>query len=306
MAVRCVKGREQWSDRQMDVGLPPTDLEVRQYFQNYQPDVVIFIETPFNWKLTDIARKYGIKTVAIIMHETCTLERAAGADLIICPCQSAWDKIPLPNKILLPLPIGLDLFPHKQRDGHVFVFNMGYGGVNDRRQSVKTLAAFSLLRNPEARLIINSQVPTNLKITDKRIELREVNYPEPKQIYADGDIALLPIAYGGYERMIPESMASGMPTLTMDADPMNTYQPDLDLRVRVNKQYRITDQWVYNTVYNEVSIPDLLQKMEWLIGIDTPEYSLRARNWAEAQSWESTEPNYKAIWLQTLGELCSA
>jgi len=304
MAVRCVKGRERWSDRQMDVSLPPTDLEVRQYFQNYQPDVVIFIETPFNWKLTDIARKYGIKTVAIIMHETCTLERAAGADLIICPCQSAWDKIPLPNKILLPLPIGLDLFPHKQRDGHVFVFNMGYGGVNDRRQSVKTLAAFSLLRDPEARLIINSQVPTNLKITDKRIELREVNYPEPKQIYADGDIALLPIAYGGYERLILESMASGLPTLTTDADPMNTFQNDPDLLVGVCRSYKITDQWVYDTVYNEVSPIDLLKKMQWLLTIDTAEYSKRARARAEVLSWESGD--FKALWLENLGELCSA
>ena len=138
---------------------------------------------------------------------------------------------------------------------------------------------------------------------DKRITFIEKNYPHPADIYEDGDIAILPIAYGGYERSILESMASGMPTLTMDADPMNQYQHDPDLLVEPSRQYEFSEQWVFDTIYSEVSVGVLRAKMEWLLTIDTAKYSRRARRQAGAQSWESKDLDYKNAWLETMEEL---
>jgi glycosyltransferase involved in cell wall biosynthesis len=253
-----------------------------------------------------VAKKYGVKVVCIPMHESMT-PALNQADLMICTCHEAWRKSTHPNKRFLFLPIGRDMFEYRNRTGHTFVTNAGYGGVHDRRQVGKVTTAFAQLKDPEARLIVRSQSdwwPDNLA-KDERITYIEHDYPKPSDIYEDGDISILPLAYGGYERGVLESMVSGMPCLTTNADPMNLYQHNPDLLIEPSKTWNLNSKWVKNTAYHEVSVDDLKQKLEWLLEIDTAKYSAEARKQAEAQTWESDIP-YKDIWLETLEELCTA
>lgn len=300
-----IKGQEVWTERQLTVGRPPTVNNLEEFFETYKPDLIAYVETPFSDKLLSIAHRHNCKVVGIVMHETYNVTRLA-ADALICPCETAWSKA-LGKKYLLFLPIGLSLFPYRERTGHTFNASIGYGGVNDRRQIAKVVPAFRSLDDPNARLIINSQasIPMGVNVKDDRITVNHKTFPEPKDVYAEGDISILPIAYGGYERNILESMASGMPCLTMDADPMNLFQHDPDFLIQPCKKWILNGQWVANTVYNEVSIEDLKAKMEWLLTIDTEKYSLRARAQAEAQSWESEEIPYRQTWLDTLERVCS-
>jgi glycosyltransferase involved in cell wall biosynthesis len=293
-----IKGQQEWTDRQLTASRPPTGQQLEQYFKEFKSDVVVFIETPFSDLLYPIAHKYGCKVVGIVMHETYMVSRLE-ADLLICPCETAWKKS-RGNRCLMFLPIGLELFPFKLRTGHTFVASIGYGGVHDRRQVAKIVEAFRGLKDPDARLIINSQaaLPKGVRLNDRRITLNKTTYPLPKDVYAQGDISIAPMAYGGYERGILESMASGLPCLTVDADPMNLFQHDSDFLLEPCKKWVLNDAWVRNTVYNEVSAEALRRKMEWLLTIPTAEYSRRARKQAEAQSWESG--NYKRLWLETL------
>lgn len=281
-------------------------MRIREYFETYKPDVVLFLETPFSHQIYIYAEEYGAKTVAIPMHETLSAKRL-NADLMICCCRSAWDKARPDRKKYLFLPIGLEMFPFKERTGHTFVTNIGYGGINDRRQTAVITEAFSQIKDPDARLIMNAQHewPKGCVIDDKRITFNLKNYDLPTDIYREGDISILPIAYGGYERSILESMASGMPTLTTNADPMNMYQHDKRFLVNPAQRYKFSDQWVTKTIYNKVSVQSLREKMEWLLTIDTAKYSRRARRQAEAQSWESEEIDYKKVWLGTLERLCN-
>ena len=241
------------------------------------------------------------------MHET--YKPNLPADVFISPSLSGLAKIGKSRKTYgLFLPIGLEMFPYKKRTGNEFLFNLGYGGINDRRQAGKVVAAFKQLKDPDARLYIHSQapLPTGVKVTDdKRIILVNRTYPEPKDIYVQGDISILPIAYGGYERGIPESMASGLPCLTMDADPMNLFQHDTDFLIDPCNTWLLSGGWVHETIYNEASVEDLKEKMEWLLTIDTVTYSERARRQAEAQSWECKDINYIGEWWKTLEEICS-
>jgi len=306
LSIGSVKGpQEVWSERQLSTYRPPADMVMRDYFGRFLPEIVMFIETPFSNNLFPMAHKYGAKTVAITMHETFWANLQM-ADLVICPSYSAWEKSNIPNKRLLFLPIGIEMFPFAERTGHTFLMNIGYGGPHDRRQAGTIIKAFCSLEDSNARMIINSQVNFPGRINDSRIEYRLQNFPDPKDCYRDGDIAIFTSAYGGYERAILESMASGLPCLTTDADPMNLFQHDPDFLVAPVSFNRMTEQWIENCIYNEISVEDVKKKMEWLLTIDTAKYSKRARKQAEAQSWESTEPDYKAVWLQTLGELCSA
>lgn len=297
-----VKGQEQWTERQVTAKRPPSQNEIRQYFERFKPDVVMFMETPFSMNLYEVARRYNCKTVGVVMHETFEVARLA-ADLLICPSFEAYRKVQRDNKKLLFLPIGLELFPFKLRTGHDFVLNIGYGGPHDRRQSVRVVQAFSRLEDPDARLIVNSQAnnwPKEIAvIQDSRITYNLESKPLPKDIYSEGDIAINVMAYGGYERPILESMASGMPCLTVNADPMNLFQHDSDFLIEPTPWHIKSSQWVVDTWYNAVTVEQLVEKFEWLLTIDTPKYSRWARAQAVAQSWEGPI-DYKSVWQEAL------
>lgn len=299
------KGQEQWTDRQHTVGRPPNDQSIIRYLDTFKPDVVLFLETPFSMSVYRLCNQRGVKTVAIPMHETFSAKRLV-PDLMICPNNIAYQKSQGKPRKLLFLPIGIEMFPYRKRTGHTFVCNIGYGGVHDRRQSAVIARAFSRLKDRSARLIMNSQYawPQGSHISDNRITYNLKDYPSPADTYKKGDIALLPIAYGGYERSVLEAMASGMPTLTTAAEPMCLYQHDPDFLIEPCERYTITQDWVYNVAFNKISVDDLLKKLKWLMTIDTAKYSERARRQAEAQSWESTEIDYHGVWIDTLERLC--
>jgi len=300
LSVGSGKGPQQvWSERQLTVQRPPHVKQIENYFETYKPDVLLFMETVFNGKLFALAKQRGIRVVGIPMHETSTIT-APWPDLIICTCETAWRKTKFHSKKMLFLPIGLELFPFKLRTGHTFVMSLGYDGMRDRRQAAVTIRAFCSFDDPDMRMVINSQTNFPGRIDDPRIEYRKQNYPEPKDLYKDGDIFLAPIAYGGYERMILEAMSSGMPTLTTNADPMNLFQHDPDLLVQPHKQYTFSEAYVSDTVYNEVSFEAMREKIAWLKTIDTAEYSLRSRQQAIAQSWGCKQIPYKETWLEAL------
>jgi len=292
-----VKGQEVWTERQLTVNRPPNRGVIETYFKRFEPTHVLFMETPFSTSLYDLAEKYGVKTCGIPMHETFETGRMR-PDLIICPCYEAWRKVGRDK--LLFLPIGLELFPFKLRTGHDFVLNIGYGGPHDRRQSAKVVEAFGKISDSSACLIVNCQAQSlPFETNDERISIHMGSKPLPKDIYAEGDIALNVMAYGGYERPILESMASGMPCLTVNADPMNLFQHDADFLIDPTPWLIKSSQWVVNTWYNAVSVEDLVEKMRWLLTIDTEKYSRWARVQAVAQSWDGPI-DYKSTWLEAL------
>lgn len=301
-----VKGQEKWLNRQYSAGRPPSQREITEYFDSFAPDVVCFVETPFSESLYPLAKARGIKSVGIVMHETFSAARLK-SDLIISPSVSGYEKAVGHNVKLLFLPVGLDLFPYHERTGHTFLMNIGYGGPHDRRQSATVVKAFTGLTDPDARLIVNcqqSQFPPGVKVQDERIVYFTGTRTLPREVYEQGDIYLAPMAYGGYERPILEAMASGMPTLTTNADPMNLFQHDSRFLIEPCRKWLIrSSEWVVNTVYNEVSVEDLRARMEWLLTIDTAKFSARARAQAFAQSWEDVEMDYKGVWLDAIGSI---
>jgi glycosyltransferase involved in cell wall biosynthesis len=194
------------------------------------------------------------------------------------------------------------MFPFKERKGHTFVQNVGYGDWNDRRQTAVLVEAFTRLKYKDVRLILKSQngFRPGVKVDDPRIEYRQHDAKNPADNYLDGDIAILPMAYEGYGRTVLESMASGMPTLTTDADPMNLFQHDRDFLLSPDSSRVVSGRGVKETVFNQILVKSLHSKLEQLLMIDTRKYSHWARRQAEGQSWESQDTDYKAIWMEVL------
>lgn len=318
-----VKGQDRWMDRQTTCGGKPSIKQLTEHFEKYEPTTVLFFETPFAKELFDVAARFGCKVVGIPMHEMDNADKLARCDRVICTCKESLRKTNHSDKREMLLPISSGLFPFMKREGHTFLVNIGYGGVNDRRQVKRTAEAFGRIKDDSARLIFKSQVPfpkeyepdesedpyadrpeiyeDNKKyIRDPRVTYNDENYDEPTRVYEQGDISILPIAYGGYERSITESMLCGLPTLTVDACPMNMYQSDRHFLLKPCKVYKLNKSWVYETYYNEVSVDDLRAKMEWLLTIDTGRYSDEARWWAEDNTWESGK--YTDEWMDALTE----
>ncbi|MFA5467052.1 MAG: hypothetical protein WC251_04290, partial [Candidatus Izemoplasmatales bacterium] len=191
---------------------------------------------------------------------------------------------------------------------HEFIFNLGYVGFCDRRQTGAVLEAFKAAGGKNT-LIVRAQAnehklpdmphgyekskDSDYDYTYPRIIRRIYNYDSPTDIYREGDISIQVSAYGGYERMILESMASGMPTLTMNADPMNIFQPDEDFLMPSHPQ-ELRSSHAWNTIYNRVDVGELTEKFKWLAKIDTRKYSRKARKVAEGMSWESGK--YTKAW----------
>jgi glycosyltransferase involved in cell wall biosynthesis len=289
---------------------PGNPREVIEYFEAFKPDALIYLETAFSGHVIERSARYGVKLVGVVMHETyreAPRHLRPKADAFICPSINALNKVTTENKYGLFLPISANDFPFNERTGHSFLLNMGYGGVNDRRQAGKIVEAFKGLEDKDARLYVHAQgdLPPGLVFNDKRIRFTKKDFENPADIYNEGDIALAPMAYGGYERGILEAMARGMPCLTTNADPMNLFQHDPDFLIKPSNYFLLTGGWVHETIYSEVSVEDLRGKMEWLLTIDTARYSRQARQQAEAQSWESKDIDYRAEWWKVLEDICS-
>lgn len=310
LSAPSYKGQEDWlGDNQFTSKIYPLSArDVERYFNQCQPDVVMFLETPFCDCLPEIAAQWGIKTVAIAMHEAMFWGHfKLRADLIVCPSYSAWEKACSAGAkaASLFLPIGLELFPYKKRTGHTFIQSLGYNEYNDRRQTAKIVAAFHRLEDPDARLILNTigKWPPGTVIDDPRISYHRRETERPADIYAGGDIAMYPMAYEGYGRMVLEAMACGLPCLTVDGDPMNLFQHDPRFLCESEPTYHFTGPACADATYHSVTVDELEKKLRWLLTIDTAEYSRRARRQAEAQSWESKEIDYKTAWLNMLEDL---
>ncbi len=307
LSVDNPKGQERgWHPREYICGSHLGERTMLEYMDRFNPEVLLFIETPFNHYFYAYAGERGVRTANIVMHESFRDRLLIDScDLLICPSWNAWDKAKGRGRVALFLPISLKRLPFREKSGHVFILPVGYGWRNDRRQVKRVVEAFCRLEDPEARLVLftQSKWPEGAVVDDPRITYHDKQLKEPADLWSHGDIAILPMAYEGYGRMVLEAMASGLPTLTTDADPMNLFQHDPDFLVKPSRRY-LAPAHVKNTTYNEVSADALEEKMRWLLTIDTPRYSRMARRQAKAQSWEGPI-DYRTPWLEVLEELCS-
>jgi len=175
-----VKGQDTWTERQLTLSHPPGPKDVESYIERFRPDTILFLETPFSNTMSRVARGRGVKTVGIPMHES-RASVGMQPDLLICTSCEAWRKSNHPNKRLMFLPIGSELFPFRQRTGHTFIHNIGYGGVHDRRQTAAVVKAFQELENPKARLILRTPTRVACRVEGKRQanHLHQEELPEP-------------------------------------------------------------------------------------------------------------------------------
>jgi hypothetical protein len=299
LSVRNVKGQEHWLERQID-GIPDAPT-LNRYLDEYQPDILIAVETFFMREVYDLCRKRGVKTVLMVMHES-YLEGKHDPDWYLCPTRIAWDRVGEPNKVYFDWPIDVRPFPFTQRtQARRFLHVMGYGsgaraaaGGFNRRQTREVYQGFCAVADPDATLTIHCQEDWKLEYgecDDPAVTFRLGTLPTPADVYAGFDVLIQPDAYAGYNRVLLEAKACGMPVLTTDAPPMNELVHDPDALIPCLPEwfdYRKRKANFGPICYRHVvTAEDVAAAIGRALRWDIPAKSARARACAEARAWNT-------------------
>ncbi len=285
-------------------------------------DVLLFFETPFDWGLITYAHQTGKKVALMPMHECMPRALPARPDLMMCPSLLEVDcyveqeiqgpPYPPPFErykgrdgktgvMFTPVPTDLKATPWKQRnEARTFVHNGGHGGLRNRNGTGELLDAIKLCKS-DARFIIRSQKPLMWHMVDSRVKVVEGTVPW-SELYQEGDVYLHPTKFDALSMPIQEAFASGMPVMTGDRFPMNTWLPtDLLIPIKGYTKQSISPSCLE---FDEAGYDpqDIANMIDNLYGKDISSYSLWGRNWAEDNSWDVLGPKY----LKVLEQLCGS
>lgn len=263
-------------------------------------DLVIAIETPYNWNVFSKAKERGIKTILIPMYEWTQPndEIPAKPDLFLCPSSLDYDLMPNP-KILLPTPINRKLIPFRERtEAKTFIFNNGHGGWGGRNSLNEFFQALPFIKS-DIKFKVRTQVPFEDAINDSRVEMETGDIPYEK-LWEEGDIALHLHKFDGLSLPLNEAMSSGMPIISINQKPQNTFlpkelliEPEATTRIKI---YRDIDF----SILSPFKIAEMIDKVANMSSDKIKELSQRSNELAEKWSWDNLKPEY----LKVFNELC--
>lgn len=259
-------------------------------------DVLIFFETPFNWKLIPKARERGIKTVLIPMYECTNHPLPYIPDEIWTPSALDTEFYKEYNPKQIQIPVDVQWRP-RQWAKH-FIHNAGNGGLGGRNGTKELIEALKYVKSP-IKLTIRSQVP--LSCDDERVEVL-VGTQNYGDLWKEGDVFVFPEKFNGLSLPIQEAFASGMLVMASDRFPNNTYLPKGPLiPVSGYKKERIASTF-------DCAIIDpknIAKTIDAWYGRDISTYSDLGKAWGRTNAWQKLERNYRSMLRNLLEEKSS-
>lgn len=257
-------------------------------------DALLFIETPFHWKLIVQAREKGIPTTLIPMYECTPYPLPYEPDNIIV--SSGLDLKYYERGVFIPIPVEVPWRLRKK--AKVFVHNAGNLGIGGRNGTKEVVEAMQYVESP-VQLLLRSQVPLNLpykkNISVKIGKNARIHISEGHQVPSElfyGDVFLFPEKFNGLSLPLQEAYASGMLVMAGDRFPMNAWLPKEPLipvshytKERIAVEFQCAQ-------YNPKTIAKTMD--EWF-GKDIKDFSLKGKEWAESVSWSKLKPHYLKI-----------
>lgn len=267
-------------------------------------DVMLCFESPLGWGLVAYARNCGVKTAVVTMYEWWPESSPNRFDLYLCPSLLDYDVftgLRLPAQFL-PVPAPADVTWTRRTTARRFLHNAGHVGSRNHKGTDTLLRAMEFVESPLEltvrcqeegliRKLLADYVGTR---RDDRIRVVAGNVPRADLFLPDHDVYVAPERYNGLSLPLQEAFAHGMPVVTTDRYPANTWLPKAPLvapagysRVRVAPGYLEIDE-------ARVEPRALAAKLDELYGADVSAYSDAGRAWAEANSWAALGPKYRA------------
>ncbi len=302
-----LKNQSLWNEWPLPSQL--SKIQLHSFLKNFQDLQAILTFERLTWHpdLTELCQELNIPVFCVIMWEWFNgkdpLWKRAKA--LICPSDFTAGMVALYGyKHYLTLPWVLDVskfFPRKvQGLAQYFGHNAGVIDSQDRKGTLNVLQAFSKLKNPKARLrmrYIHSEIP--LPKVDERIEIIQGTLEDPASLFAGIDVAIQPSKMEGIGFMVLEAVCSGIPTITLDYPPMNTYarHPELLVKKSFFKRRALSTQFCEHAHLYLPQPKSLLDSIRWCTQHDLSVISSQNRAWAETQF---NPTSLKQTWIDAL------
>lgn len=281
-------------------------------------DVVFECETPLNYYLHTKAKELGVKVVQQYNYEFLDYFKKPhlnGPSVLAAP--SIWNteiveglnKAPVKE---LPVPTNRSRIPFREiKECKTLVHIIGRPAYEDRNGTLSFLEIVQRFGN-RFRYVIYYQPPTDLRAIEYFRPVKEAlnrirrtipleihsNVENYADLYARGDILILPRRYGGLCLPMQEALSAGMPVIMTDISPNYA---------RLPKEWLVKADKIKDFEYHakvdvyDANIPDLIRVIEQFTD---PEFMQRANSdadsIAQAYSWEIQKNNY----LNFFDEVC--
>ena len=274
------------------------DLAESQKMINFlsKIDLLLLFELPFFWSIYEYAREMGVKVCLMPMYEVTPLPQYP--DAFVCPSrldQEIYKKnFPEIKSQFIRVPTHSAIKWRLRKTAKTFVHNAGNGSSMDRNGTRALIDSMKYIKSP-IKLLIRTQNPGLLgglvdNLDDPRLEVvtEEIPFDE---LWKTGDVFIFPERFNGLSLPIQEAFASGMMIMCGDRFPFNSWLPK-DPLIPVDsyeEKHIIRGQPFQSAIYDPKKIAKAIDR--WY-GEDITEFSLRGKEWAEANSWENLKPKY--------------
>lgn len=223
--------------------------KVIDWIRNEGLKVVFFPDRLEDTEVLDWCKANRIATVMIINYETIKKEEFdlyRKYSILMCPVRCTYDllkKNGLKNIRFIRWAVDDEIFEPVQVQAQTkppirFIHNAGYGGVQWRKNTLAVVEAFELAcrKNKNILLILKSQRPIREYpekareiISDNgriRVIEKDLSIAGLIELYRSCHVSVLPSKWEGIGIPFIESLALGLPVITVDAPPMNEWVRD--------------------------------------------------------------------------------
>jgi len=283
-------------------------------------DAVFICETPLNYYLFEYANRKGVKTILQYNYEF--LDYFNKPELPkprVLATPSMWGAHVVHKKnwaevMYWPVPIDIRRFKFRRAEKvDEFVHIIGRPAAYDRNGTIPFLKAAQMiegdytftvyLQEPKEKRtdvyyqIIKAELDNAKRVLGDRLEII-VDVADNTEMYAKGQILVLPRKYGGLCLPLWEALSAGMPVIMPNIIPNNSILPsDWLVECKINGSFESRT----NIILHETN-PDILAKKMLEVAEHISTANMKARELAETMSWDTQRPKY----YETLKGICKS
>jgi glycosyltransferase involved in cell wall biosynthesis len=289
-------------------------------------DVIFVAEAPYNYHLYQRAKELGVKTAVQYNYEFFDWFIHPDwpmPDLLIAPSKWHYNHVELfasangVKHIYLHCPVNRDALPFREiRQARTFLHTGGRSAAHDRN-GTKTVIEASALLQTDAKIVVHFQGEqglahqTTMTTADyetyaeehgdlSKLTIVKQEFSNYADVYAMGDVLVLPRRYGGNCLPLNEALSVGLPAIMTDISPNNQFLPERWL-VGAEKIGQFEPRTTIDIF--GCSAKALARRIDTFYNMDEAQFmgqNVQANNIAERISWKNMEWQYR----QAFEELC--
>lgn len=218
--------------------------QVIRWIKSENIKLVFFPDRLEDRRVINWCTRHNVATVMIINYETIKKEEFSQLKkitMLMCPVKCTFDLLKAHGfKNIQHISWGIDNDVYKAEKTAVrspikFIHNAGWGGTEWRKNTWAVVEAFNIASrsNPDIKLILKTQKPLveypdavlyvikknrNILVNEKNISMNELI-----KLYKRSHVSVLPSKWEGIGIPFLESLALGLPVITVNAPPMNEW-----------------------------------------------------------------------------------